>query len=121
MALDMNYRELSYITAINNVLQPAGFCTRETRLSKYIESHNDDKILRSSDFVLQRGLLRLWHCLLVSCNFKVVHGLDDVRTTHRLIQDADSYINIKHFKSPKAKDVYSTPEGTKTRLKTHLV
>lgn len=121
MALDMNYRELSYITAINNVLQPAGFCARDTRLSNYIEAHNNDKILRSSDFVLQRGLLRLWHCLLVSCNFMVLHGLDDVRMTRRLIQDADSYINIKHFKSPKAKDVYSTLEGTKTRLKTHLV
>ena len=51
----------------------------------------------------------------------VLHGLDDVRMTRRLIQDADSYINIKHFKSPKAKDVYSTLEGTKTRLKTSLV
>ena len=121
IVLDMNYRELSYITAINNFLQPAGFCTRETRLSKYIEAHNDDKILRSSDFVLQRGLLRLWHCLLVSCNFLVMRGLDEVRLTRRLIQDADSYINIKHFKSPKSRDVYSTHEGTKTRLKTHLV
>ena len=117
----MNYRELSYITAINNFLQPAGFCTRDTRLSKYIEAHNDNIILRSSDFVLQRGLLRLWHYLLVSCNFLVMRGLEEVRLTRRLIQDADSYINIKHFKSPKARDVYSTPEGTKTRLKTHLV
>ena len=120
-ALDLNYRELTYSTAINNVLQPAGLCSSSTTLANYIEAHNEDKILRASDFVLQRGLLRLWHCLLVSCNFLVLHSLEDVRITRRIIQNADSYINIKHFKSPKSKDVYSTLEGTKTRLKTHLV
>lgn len=119
--LDMNCRELRYVTAINNVLQPAGLCSSSTTLARYIETHNDDKILRASDFVLQRGLLRLWHCLLVSCNFLVFRGTEDVRITRRVIQNADSFINFKYFKSPKSKDVYSTLEGTKTRLKTNLV
>ena len=121
MALELNYRELKYVTTISNILQPAGLCSSNSRLANYIEAHNEDKILRASDFVLQRGLLRLWHCLLVSCNFLVLHSLEDVRITRRLIQNADSYINIKHFNSPKSKDLYSTLEGTKTRLKTNLV